>query len=903
MKNECFSYASLANASFLEDLYQKYQQDPNSVDSTWRYFFSGMEFSLKTSPLPTENLASGDLGVFKLIQAYRIHGHKKAKISPLQEDAPQVKELDLRSFGFQKEDLERSFVTFGLFEENVASLSRIIARLEEIYCQSIGFEFTGVSPELESWILSQIEDSSLRSKQKLSFQDKQKIMRDLNAAELFEMFIHTKYPGQTRFSLEGGETLIPMLTFFLDEAAHLQAGDVTIGMAHRGRLNVLVNVLEKSYEQVFHEFEDTSKDLVEGSGDVKYHKGVHSNVKTKSGFSITVSVAPNPSHLESVDPVVEGLARAKQDLKKDANRTSVIPLLIHGDASLSGQGVVYEILQMNRLSGYSTGGTVHIVVNNHIGYTTFPRDSRSTLYCTDIAKTFGAPVFHVNAEFPEDCIFVTLLACKIRQLFHVDVFIDLNCYRKYGHNEGDEPTFTQPIEYKKIRKKKSIRELYKAKLTQEGIFQETEIVQEETLLKEKMQDALTCVLSHPKLKEVKIDSLTPNPIKAEVPSVSNDILVFLSEKITHIPQSFHIHSKLQRLVGERLKMLQQKSENKGNIDWGMAENLAYASLLKEKIHVRLSGQDVARGTFSHRHASWIDQETSEEYVPLNHIEKDQALFSLYNSFLSEFAVMGFDLGYSLSYPNSLVLWEAQFGDFANGAQVIIDQYLATSEQKWAYRSNLTLLLPHGYEGKGPEHSSARLERFLQLCAQDNLIIANCTTPAQFFHLLRRQAYLLEKRPLVVFTPKVLLRHPSCVSSLVELSEGHFQEVVQDPTPSPNPKKILFCSGKVFYDLLEERAKREDSSCVILRLEQLYPFPSQEILTAIASFLPTAYIAWVQEEPKNMGAWTYLQPLLEELLKAPVHYVGRESGASPATGSYALHKKQYESFMAEAFQSI
>jgi 2-oxoglutarate dehydrogenase E1 component len=677
----------------------------------------------------------------------------------------------------------------------------------------------------------------------------------------------------------------------IETGAETKAEDIFIGMAHRGRLNVLAHVLEKSYTQIFREFEDTAEE--EGSGDVKYHKGAHANLKTPSGHFVEVALAPNPSHLESVDPVVEGQTRAKQELKNDtALREAVIPVLVHGDASLAGQGVVYEILQMRALKGYTTGGTVHIVLNNNIGYTTLPEEGRSTLYCTDIAKTFGAPVFHINAEDPESCIIAAALAMKFRQTFHIDVFIELNCYRRHGHNEGDEPTFTQPLEYKVIKEKQSIRQLFKQTLLQKGVFTEKEMQEKEALVNGKLQEALIAALSQSKESQVQESVKKELSNKESPPFVPAKTLRELAESFCTVPKNFHIHSKLQRLLGERLKM--------DKIDWGMGEHLAFASLLFEKFHVRLSGQDVERCTFSHRHCVWIDQETGEKYSPLNHLSKEQAPFAVYNSLLSEFAVMGFDLGYSLAYPKSLVLWEAQFGDFVNGSQVIIDQYLATSEQKWARRSNLTLLLPHGYEGKGPEHSSAKMERFLQLCAEDNLIVANCTTPAQLFHLLRRQAYLVEKRPLIVFTPKLLLRHPACTSSLEDFTSSRFLEVLSDPNPPKNPTRVLFCSGKVFYDLVQEREKRKEDTSLIIRLEQLYPFPKEAIAKVLEAYPSIQKIIWVQEEQKNMGAWSYMQSKFEQLLGKTITYVGRKESASPAAGSYSLHKKQYEIFMEEAF---
>jgi 2-oxoglutarate dehydrogenase E1 component len=899
MREDGFSYAHLGNVSFLEDLYQKYCEDPNSIDASWRYFFSGMEFS-RAAPLQKQT-ESEDLRVYHLIVAYRKYGHKMAKFNPLStEDPAPAPELDLSTLGFQKEELSKTFPTCGFLKEASAPLSTIMDALKATYCKSVGIEYMGMGAELEKWVQSKIEPYFPLP---LSKEDRLNIMHSLNRAELFESFVHTKYVGQTRFSLEGGETLIPLLAFMIEQAAEEGVEEVMIGMAHRGRLNVLANILNKSYAQIFREFEDHASDTYEGSGDVKYHKGAHSHVKTRSGKFVEVGLAANPSHLESVNPVVEGEVRARQELKKDPMaHKKVVPLLIHGDASIAGQGVIYETLQFFRLKGYSTGGTIHIVVNNQIGYTTLPTDSRSTRYCTDIARSFGCPVFHVNAENPEECITAGLLAMQIRQRFHCDVFIDLNCYRKYGHNEGDEPTFTQPLEYKKIKQKQSIREVFKNQLIQEGILTGQQAQELEETFKQNLHDTLNTVISNRKeLREIPIFDEKNISLEANVPLIASDRLIALSEAFCAIPDGFQIHPKLQKLLKDRLAMVKEKSEEK-HIDWGMGEMLAYASLVVEGIHVRLSGQDCERGTFSHRHAVWVDQETSEKYTPLSHLDKNQASFAVFNSPLSEFGVLGFDLGYSIAYPKSLTLWEAQFGDFANGAQVMIDQYIATSEQKWSNRSNITLLLPHGYEGKGPEHSSARLERFLQLCGEGNMIIANCTTPAQLYHLLRRQGHLVNKKPLVVFTPKALLRHPLCTSNLQEFSQGRFQAVMDDPAPPSDPKKIILCSGKVFYDLLQEREKRKDSSCVILRIEQLYPFFREDCKELLKKYGKARSYFWVQEEHQNMGAWNYIRPLLQDLLEGQVvQYIGRSISASPAAGSYALHKKQYEQFMEQVFK--
>ncbi len=884
MENEPSFSGCLGNLSFVDELYHKYSQDPESVDPTWKYFFAGMDFAGSGAQKTKE-----DGRILELIDAYRRYGHLQARCNPLEEERQPVPELDLQRFGFRSEDLSKIFPTRGLLSESQAPLSAILSALQSIYCQNIGLEYMGCGLSLEQWILSQVEPRFSFSVNK---EEKRKILEDLTRAELFEAFIHTKYVGQVRFSLEGGETLIPLLSALFDELAEAGGEEAMIGMAHRGRLNVLANILQKSQSQIFREFEGHVLEGEEGSGDLNYHKGGHCRIKTLSGKSMELVLAANPSHLESVDPIVEGYSRAKQDLKQGES-TQVIPVLIHGDASLAGQGVVYETLQLSKLKGYATGGTIHIVVNNHIGYTTAPSDSRSTRYCTDIAKSFGSPVFHVNAENPEECILMARLAAKIRQKFQCDVFIDLNCYRKYGHNEGDEPTFTQPREYGKIKKRPSIRTLYLERLLQEGVVTQLEVLEREALFKAELQESFSA--KPPAPREISPFLESSVRVEADVPQWTAKMLRELGKTLCTIPEGFHLHAKLQKLQAERLAMFE------GRFDWGMAEALAYGSLVSEGIHVRLSGQDAGRGTFSHRHAVWVDQENGKKYLPLSHVKQGQTPFSVYDSPLSEFAVLGFDLGYSMAAPHSLAIWEAQYGDFFNGAQIIIDQYLASSEQKWSSRFNLTLLLPHGYEGKGPEHSSARIERFLQLCAEGNMIVVNCSTPAQFYHVLRRQAHLKTKKPLVVFTPKALLRHPQCQSELSEFSEKGFSSVLDDPKPPLSVRKVLFCSGKVFYDLLQEREKRADSTSCIIRIEQLYPFPMKEIKEIVKRYAGAAEYCWVQEEHQNMGAWSYIAPLLsQELGEGRLRYVGRDPSASPSAGSYTLHKKQYEKFMEAAF---
>lgn len=903
MNSNFFSYANLSNVAFLEELYEKYQLDPESVDPSLRYFFEGMQLGLASKAKgEVKETGSKDLRIYLLIQAYRTYGHLLARCNPIATSLPdEPEELKLEKWGFDKEDLNRIFSTGGFLKEQTAPLKDLIAALKNTYCRTIGVEYMGiVDPQMESWIQKNIEPHFAYF---LTPEKKIEILKHLDKAELFETFLHTKYVGQKRFSLEGGETLIPMLAMLLDQGAEMQVQEVVLGMAHRGRLNVLANILNKSYSLIFNEFEDHyTPDLAEGTGDVKYHKGFNGVWRSKEGQTISLTLAANPSHLESVDPVVEGEVRAKQEmLGGKEQKKKIVPILIHGDASVAGQGVVYETLQLCKLSGYGTGGTIHIVINNQIGFTTLPKDTRSTRYCTDLAKTFNVPVFHVNAEDPEGCVVVAQLATQLRQTFDCDVFIDLNCYRKYGHNESDEPHFTQPLEYQLIKEKKTIRDLYLADLIEKGVVDSARAQNLEAELKTSLQKALEEV----RAKEVVVASgekLSYKPEDQIKTAVSAKKLVELAQKCCTVPKDFNLHPKIERLLNDRLKMV---GDEKGisKIDWGMGEMLTYASLVTEKIHVRLSGQDVRRGTFTHRHAVWVDQQKAQKYFPLSHLSSDQAPFDAFNSSLSEFAVLGFEYGYSLFYPQSLVIWEAQFGDFANGGQVIIDQYVTASEQKWSYRTNLTILLPHGYEGQGPEHSSGRMERYLQLAGEDNIRVANCTTPAQFFHLLRRQALDPSKKPLILFTPKALLRHPECVSSIEAFSTGEFQEVLEDLKPAKACKRLWLCSGKIYYDLLKEREKRAVLDLTILRLEQLYPFPKEKLKSLLAKYSGYQECAWIQEEHRNMGAWEYVRPLLEEVTGTKVRYLGRERSASTAAGSYALHKQQQQALLDEAFNNL
>lgn len=891
MSQESPSYANLANVKYIESLYEQWSTDPQSVESSWRQFFDGMQFaSLLSQALPPRE-ESLDFRVALLIRAYRTYGHLFARINPLEDAAlPLPRELDPSLYGLAKGDQERVVPTCGFLKEKTAPLKLLIEGLQATYCKGTGFEYMDLgSLPIEEWIQKEVEPYFPTH---LSSADKREILTQLSEAEGFETFLHTKYVGQKRFSLEGAETLIPLMKRILEEGASNGVEQVFIGMAHRGRLNVLANVMGKSYAYLFQEFEDTyTPDLSESSGDVKYHMGFQGTYASKTGKELSLTLSANPSHLESVDPVVIGGTRSAQERLGKGGANRVLPIQIHGDASIAGQGVVFETLNLSQLHGYGTGGAIHIVINNQIGFTTLPKEGRSTRYCTDIAKTFGAPVFHVNAEDPEGCIAVAKLALLLRQRFGCDVFIDLIGYRKYGHNEGDEPAFTQPLEYQMIRSRKSIREIYSQRLVSEGILSQEEARSIEETFKAKLGEILKTVKSEAtEAKAIRLRmrgrDLAPLFAKVET-AISEERIRKLTEMLSTAPSNFNTHPKVLRLLKERVEMLD------AGVDWGLAENLAYASLSTEGVHIRLSGQDVCRGTFSHRHGVLVDQVTAAQHFLLSSLGEGQAPCDLFNSPLSEYAVLGFEFGYSLNYPKSLVLWEAQYGDFANGAQIIIDQWFTSAEIKWGHATNLTLLLPHGYEGGGPEHSSARIERFLQLCAEENMIVANCTTPAQLFHLLRRQGLRSMKKPLVVFTPKALLRHPLCKSQMKEFCKGSFEEILDDPTPPASPRRILFTSGKIYYDLIQEREKR-GALDVILRIEQLYPFKEEKVGRLLQKYKGVTEAVFVQEEHENMGAYPFLRPLLSPLLgeALPLSYVGRAPGASTAAGSLALHKLQH-----------
>lgn len=855
----------IANLPFLEELYQEYLKNPSLLDPSWKTFFDGNEEILESIHPKKDNPLTD------LAEAYRLYGHLAARINSLAENPtfPSV---------------------LTPFEGNVES-----AKFKKIYCETIGFEFKGIDSKIEAWIQQRIESPIFSAP--FSNEEKKQILSALMRAELLESFLHTKHVGKKRFSLEGGETLIPMLEFLNSEAAENGITEIVMGMSHRGRLNVLANILGKSLQQIFKEFDENLEPAPdERMGDVKYHKGfVNPSLKTLKGKSIALTLASNPSHLESVDAVVEGESKAKQVIEGSIEaQEKICPLLIHGDAAVSGQGVVYETMQLSQLNGYNTGGTLHIVVNNQVGFTTSPEEGRSTRYCTDIAHAFECPVFHVNGDDPENAVRVMLLALEIRQKFHIDVFIDLNCYRKYGHNEGDEPSFTQPADYRLIRSKRSILKAYQEVIVRDKIISEEELLVMEQTLKEKMQQ----LYADPAFIPLKSKREENNHWKPMVTGVEREVLLEVSRQMNKVPSGFELHPKLQSLFKEREKAV----EDGQRLDWGLAECLAYGTLLWEGFSVRISGQDCGRGTFSHRHAAVKDQNNSSVYYPLAHLRDGQGRFDVLNSCLSEVAVLGFEYGYSLIETAGLTIWEAQFGDFANSAQVIIDQYISSGEEKWGQVSGIVLLLPHGFEGQGPEHSSARLERFLALTGHDNMIVANPTTPAQLFHLLRSQVKRPFKKPLVVMTPKGLLRYPSCTSCLDEFIQGHFLTVLNDPKMPKKVKRVVFCSGRIYYDLDAYREKMGRDDLAFIRLEQLYPLDEEKIRLIIKEYEGVGSYVWVQEEPQNMGGWSYASAALSPLLPKEhfLGYIGRERSATPATGFYARHKQEHDNILTQVF---
>ena len=903
-----FNSANFSNLDYMEELYAQFLQDPDSIESSWSNFFKGFEMARQLGGgVSREDSASADsLRISRLIREYRRQGHLAAKTNPLKPNEGEFPEaLKIETYGFAQEELDKEFPTDGLLEKPSAPLRQILDVLKAIYCDTVAVEYYHLNTvEQLRWLRKLIEPNL--NKPLLTIDDKRAILGHLNRAELFEKFLHTKFVGQKRFSLEGAEVLIPALADVIETGASLGINEFTIGMAHRGRLNVLSNILNKAYEEIFSEFEDNFGTSQETSGDVKYHKGFTSRIKTRAGTDVLVSLVANPSHLEAVDPVVLGKAKAKQILKGDTYLKKVMPILIHGDASMAGQGVVYECFQMSQLDGYEVGGTLHIVVNNQVGFTARPEEGRSSLYCSDVGKIVGAPIFHVNGDDPEAVIHAVRVGVQFLQKYATDVVIDIVCYRRHGHNEGDEPSFTSPLEYKIIRSLITTREKYRDTLIERDQIQRELALTLEAQFKASLTESLDSIRNTPKLfHESVFDGVWSRYTAAKeeeffIPAdtkVAEGLLRSIADRITEIPKDFNALNQLAKLIEKRKSML----DGEGAIDWAMAEHLAFGSLLWEGTHVRLSGQDSRRGTFSQRHAVWFDCETAKMHTPLKSLKEGQGRFDVYNSHLSEYAVLGFEYGYALSYPSALVMWEAQFGDFVNGAQIIVDQFICSAEQKWRRFNGLVLLLPHGQEGQGPEHSSARVERFLSNCSQNNIQVAIPTTPAQFFHLLRRQVLRNWRRPLVVCTPKGFLRNPKAISPLADFSKGQYSDVLQDPKKLSKTRRTLVCSGKVFYDLDAERDKDGISDVAIVRLESIYPFNAHALRAALDVYA-SPEVMWVQEEPINQGAYSFVRDRLTGVLKQgeSLKVTSRPSAASPAVGSKKKYDKEFAELMASAF---
>ena len=964
--NEIFEKTSFlhgTNSAFIEQMYEKYLHNPLSVPTDWQTFFSGIsdqptnemknaswseykdiksnngdlvsaidgnwpnevisfENELKSSNAinthegTSKNATLDSIRAIMMIRAYRIRGHLKANLDPLGLiEKNEHTELQPETYGFKAEDMERQIFLDNVLGLEFATLKEILEILNRTYCSTVGIEFMHISdPEEKSWLQQRIEGKD----KEITFTDlgKEFILKKLIEAEGFEKYLHKKFVGTKRFGLDGAETVIPAMEQIIKKGGQLGVTEIVIGMPHRGRLGVLATVMGKAYREIFHEFAGGSvmPEDVAGSGDVKYHLGTSSD-RVFDDNKVHISLTANPSHLEAVDPVVLGRTRAKQaHLRTDEGKTrqesfdAVMPILLHGDAAFAGQGIVAECFALSGLRGHKTGGTIHIIVNNQIGFTTSPSFARSSPYPSDVAKFINAPILHVNGDDCEAVIYAARVATEFRQKFNKDVVIDVFCYRRFGHNEGDDPTFTQPLMYKKIKSHKSVADTYASKIISEKLFDEIKVSSMKSDFVQFLDSEFEAAKSFKPNKADWLDGFWANMKSSRgskrkiLTSISKDNFIDIGNKISSYPENLNIHKTLARIIGNRKKMISSGED----IDWSTAEALAFGSLLKDGFPVRLVGQDSIRGTFSQRHSALVDQETEERYIPLNNISNNQAMYEGIDSFLSEAAILGYEYGYSLDYPGSLVLWEAQFGDFANGAQVQIDQFIAPGEAKWLRMSGLVLLLPHGYEGQGPEHSSARIERYLQLCAEENMIVANCTTPANYFHILRRQLLRDFRKPLIMFTPKSLLRHKQCTSRIEDFTDDVFHRVLLDDGETKHNekflveddkiKKVILCSGKVYYDLLSERDSNKKLDIYIIRLEQLYPFPAKA-LTPIISRFKNADFIWCQEEPKNMGPWNTMERYIDWCLtkakceKTKVKYVGRSPAASTATGLMSKHQKQ------------
>ena len=917
-----FSFLNAAHTAFFADLYEQYIQNPDSVEPSWRSFFQGFDFGQanygsdfigeQVANIASGNASNGhvsektqkEFNVLRLIDGYRTRGHLFTKTNPVRDRRTYSPTLALENFGLSSDDLNTVFDAAKMVNMQPSTLAEIVKHLESVYCQSIGVEYMYIrEPEVIEWIKNRLDIND--NQPNFNPDQKKNILRKLNEAVSFETFLHAKYVGQKRFSLEGCESAIPALDALIESAAEKGVEQFVMGMAHRGRLNVLANIFGKNTQNIFSEFDGKDyDDDMHFDGDVKYHLGLTSDRLTDSGKKINLNLAPNPSHLETVGAVIEGIARAKQDRNHPNDISKVLPIAVHGDAAIAGQGIVYEIIQMAKLDGYKTGGTIHLVINNQVGFTTNYLDARSSTYCTDIAKVTLSPVLHVNADDPEAVVHAMLFALDYRMEFGGDVFIDLLGYRKYGHNEGDEPRFTQPKLYKLISKHKNPRDIYAEKLKQSGVIDSSYVKELEAKYKAKLDENL----EESRKKDLTVITPFMKNVWKGFDQVSDDVmlkkvnttfdkkeLTEIAKTICELPSDKKFISKITKIIKDRNNMYFEND----NLDWAMGELLAYGSLLKEGFDVRISGQDVERGTFSHRHAVVKVEESEEEVVLLSNIKDKKGNFYIYNSHLSEYGVVGFEYGYALASPNTLTIWEAQFGDFSNGAQIMIDQYISAGEDKWNNQNGLVFLLPHGYENQGAEHSSARMERYLQMCAKHNMYIADCTTPANFFHLLRRQMKSNFRKPLIVFTPKSLLRHPLAVSKIEDLTNGQFQEIMDDPniTDKKAIKSLVFCTGKVYYDIIAKREELNRNDVAVIRLEQLFPLAVDQIKDILASYPNVDDHVWAQEEPKNMGAYSYMLmnfDLVKLRLASPKAY------SAPASGSYERSKRRQANAIAMVF---
>ncbi|MBP6385584.1 MAG: 2-oxoglutarate dehydrogenase E1 component [Pseudarcicella sp.] len=907
-----FSYISNADTSAISDLYDSYLKDASSVDNTWQLFFKGFDFHAGFNGFSESNLSnnttkdsahiSKEMAVISLIKAFRSRGHLLAKTNPVRERKNRHPRLDLADYALSEKDLTTSFQAGVFLGLGAVSLKEIIDSLNKIYTGSIGFEYMYIrEPEVKEWLRVKIEKESLAHNPTIV--QKKQILEKLNEAVVFENFLGTKYLGQKRFGLEGGESTIPALDTIINTSANLGVKEAMIGMAHRGRLNILANIMHKSYDAIFDGFEGNIPDQIHGDGDVKYHLGYSSKHITPEGVEISLKLAPNPSHLEAVNPLVEGFCRARADAHYEGDYDKILPILIHGDAAVAGQGIVYEVTQMAKLKGYTVGGTIHFVINNQVGFTTDFEDARSAIYCTDVAKIIDAPVFHVNGDDPEAVVFVSKMAAEFRQQFNRDVFIDMVCYRRNGHNESDEPRFTQPTLYANIANHPNPRELYNKTLIARGDIDAKLASEMDTEFKSELQARLDLVKQKikPEYHPLELDNKwtqlryskesdfdnSPNT------SISTEYISKIADALSKLPEGFQALKQIEKVLAERKAYF-----TSGQLNWATAEALAYGSILLDGNDVRVSGQDVQRGTFSHRHAVLHDANTNDSYISLNHIEQGQKKLQIYNSLLSEYAVLGFDFGYALANPSSLVIWEAQFGDFSNGAQTMIDQFVVSCESKWGTMNGIVMQLPHGYEGQGPEHSNARPERFLQLAAEYNIIVTNLTTPANLFHSLRRQLAWEFRKPMIAMSPKSLFRHPKVISPIEEFTNGSFQEIYADKkADAKKVKTVLLCSGKVYFDLLEKQEKDNREDVAIIRIEQLHPLPAKKIQAELDKY-PKAKVKFVQEEPENMGYWSYITRELG--WKIFDSLVSRKKSASPATGFLKVHNEEQAALIAKAF---